>query len=92
MIQHDPPMILARAILLLLSIYAAIGAAFATAFIIRGAARIDPAARGGSLAFRLLLWPGALALWPLLLTKWMTATRGSRTPHPSDPHPPEHAR
>lgn len=46
--------------------YLALGALFAPAFAFRFAPRLDPAARGGSLAFKLLLLPGAIALWPTL--------------------------
>ena len=53
-----------------LGIYGMVGAAFALAFVARGVDRIDPAAKGMPLAARLLLIPGAAALWPLLLAKW----------------------
>ncbi|MEM1206172.1 MAG: hypothetical protein AAGN66_23275 [Acidobacteriota bacterium] len=52
-------------------IYAAVGAVFAVAFAIRGAGRVDPVARGGTWGFRLLILPGAAALWPLLLRRWL---------------------
>jgi hypothetical protein len=55
-----------------LAAYFLLGLAFALAFVIRGVAAIDPAARGMPLAARLLVLPGAAALWPLLLWKWLT--------------------
>lgn len=51
-------------------LYLGCGAIFAIAFVWRGAAAIDAKAATGSLGFRLLLVPGAIALWPLLLAKW----------------------
>ena len=54
--------------------YLGIGLAFALAFVTRGAAAIDPAARGMPVLARLLIVPGAAALWPLLLWKWFTQT------------------
>lgn len=68
-------MLVAQTILVALLAYAACGLAFAVAFVTVGAARLDPAARGTSIAFRLLLLPGAAALWPLLAVRW---PRGSR--------------
>jgi hypothetical protein len=51
--------------------YGLVGLAFALAFVARGAARLDPAARSMALPARLLLIPGAALLWPLMLTKWL---------------------
>ena len=52
-------------------VYALIGVVFALAFVVIGAGRIDPLARSGSFGFRLAIFPGAAALWPLLLARWM---------------------
>jgi hypothetical protein len=64
---------------LALLVYTGVGVLFGSAFVAVGASRIDGGARGAPLAFRLLIFPGAAALWPLLLRKWLTAPRG---PHP----------
>jgi uncharacterized membrane protein YphA (DoxX/SURF4 family) len=52
--------------------YLVLGLAFALAFVTRGVAVIDPAARGMPRLARLLIVPGAAALWPLMLWKWCT--------------------
>ena len=52
--------------------YLALGLAFALAFVARGVAAIDPAARGMPRLARLLIVPGAAALWPLMFWKWIT--------------------
>ena len=52
--------------------YLVLGLAFALAFVTRGVAAIDPAARGMPRLARLLIVPGAAALWPLMLWKWLT--------------------
>lgn len=49
------------------TLYLAFGIGFAAWFASAGVARIDPLARGSGLGFRLLIVPGAAALWPLLL-------------------------
>ena len=59
----------------LMQIYAVMGVVFAIAFVFRGAGRIDPVARDGSWGFRVLIFPGAATLWPLLLWRWIAATR-----------------
>jgi hypothetical protein len=66
-----------RILLLGLAAYALAGATFAVSFAAFGVTRLDPAARGATLGFRLLILPGASALWPLLLRRWL---RGDPTP------------
>ena len=50
--------------------YVAAGALFAAAFVTWGVGRVDPAARAGTRGFRLIILPGATALWPLLAVRW----------------------
>ena len=58
-----------------LGVYVALGFLFAIAFVSIGAARIDPGARGAPLGFRLLIFPAAVALWPLLARRWLGGAR-----------------
>jgi hypothetical protein len=53
--------------------YAAAGLIFAATFVIWGVERVDPAAHGAPVGFRLLILPGCAALWPLLLGRWLRA-------------------
>jgi hypothetical protein len=53
-----------------LLVYVILGTLFAAPFVAKGVNRVDPAARTASWAFRLLILPGAIALWPLLAAKW----------------------
>ena len=50
-------------------VYVATGVAFAAFFVWRGVQRIDPAAVEGTVGFRVLVFPGAVALWPLLMRR-----------------------
>ncbi len=61
------------------TIYLAIGLLFALAFAWRGARAIDPSAAEATWGFRILIVPGAAALWPFLLVRWLRAT-----PSPGD--------
>jgi uncharacterized membrane protein YphA (DoxX/SURF4 family) len=55
--------------------YLALGVVFAIAFVTRGIGQVDPVARGSKAWFRLIVLPGAVALWPLLLIRWMRVGR-----------------
>ena len=68
----------------LAALYGLIGVAFAVAFVWRGAGRIDPAAVDGTWGFRVLIFPGAAALWPLLAGRWLGGAR--RPPEEKNPH------
>ena len=61
----------ANAIVLFLAAYAGVGLLIAFIYAFGGAGRIDPAARGKGLPIqaRLLIMPGVLGLWPLMLSK-----------------------
>jgi hypothetical protein len=71
---------IAETISRLLLAYLACGLLFGSAFIIVGAGKVDPAARGTSVLFRLLILPGTVALWPLLAIQWIKACRQGATP------------
>ena len=53
--------------------YAVTGIVAAVGFLLTGLDRIEPSARG-SQAFRLLLLPGLVLLWPLVLWRWRVAS------------------
>jgi len=63
--------VLFESLLLATAIYLLCGLAFGLIFVNLGASRIDPAARGTSLVFRLLILPGSVALWPFLAIRWL---------------------
>lgn len=64
-------------ILLAAATYAVLGAVFGVVFVTAGVGRVDHAAVGAPWSFRLLIWPGAAALWPLMLLKWMRVSRST---------------
>lgn len=64
-------MIVAQWIVNLAMAYAALGFLFAVVFVIRGVEKIDPAANGATVGFRLLIFFGSAAFWPLLLKRWL---------------------
>jgi hypothetical protein len=73
-----------EALLFALALYLAVGALFAGWFCLSGVRRIDPHAHEGSRGFRILIWPGATLLWPLLWKRVLDAKGhppGERTAH-----------
>lgn len=59
--------------------YCLLGLVVGVPFVLRGVDRLDPAARGAPLGFRLLILPGSVALWPWLMRKWIQARRTGGT-------------
>ena len=58
----------------LVKIYAAVGVIVAVVFLAFGLDRIDEAAHG-AYAFRPLLAPGIIVLWPVTLWRWWALER-----------------
>lgn len=58
--------------------YAMSGAIFAVAFVTVGVTALDAQVRGSSPWFRLIIFPGAVALWPWLLRRWLLAPEQER--------------
>lgn len=61
----------AETLVLALGVYFALGFLVGLVFVFGGAGRIDPAAKGKGLPFRvrMMILPGIIGLWPLMLTK-----------------------
>ena len=72
---------IAAVFLILVGGYLACGFLFAVPFVFLGARKIDPHAGRATWGFRLLITPGAMIFWPLLLWRWY---RGIHEPPPED--------
>jgi hypothetical protein len=68
-------MIVAEIILLIALAYVGCGVALGVPFVLNGVNRVDEAARGAPLGFRLLILPGTIALWPMMAIKWINARK-----------------
>lgn len=68
----------------LLEIYAVIGVVFAIYFVALGISKVDRLAHGSGIGFRLLVFPGSAALWPLLLLRLLRAS--GDPPEEGNPH------
>ncbi|MBL8991476.1 MAG: hypothetical protein JNJ48_07855 [Phycisphaerae bacterium] len=59
-------MIAAQIVLAVCGGYLALGAVWATVFVVALVGRVDSAAAGAPWTFRLVIWPGCVALWPVV--------------------------
>jgi hypothetical protein len=66
---------LAQILVTTMAVYGGLGAIFAVAFTYVGIEHLDPVARHAPLGFRLIVAPGSVLLWPLLLVRWIQAVR-----------------
>jgi hypothetical protein len=73
----------AQLIIVIVKGYLLCGLAFAIPFIIFGIHRVDPSAKNGTMAFRLMVLPGITLFWPLLLTRLL---RGQEKPTECNAH------
>ncbi len=76
---------LASVLLAAIGLYLLSGAVFACAFQAHGLRVVDPSSSAGATPlFRLLISPGVIALWPVLLLRWRAARtrRGDSMSHP----------
>ena len=67
-------MIIIKLILAVSAFYFLFGFLFAILFVIKGVEKIDEEAHGGTLGFRIIIIPGAMVFWPLLMRKWIKST------------------
>ena len=74
---------IAQWVVLLMGLYLLIGVLVALPFVFSGVKRVDPSAREGTLGFRLLIFPGSVALWPVVLRRWRS---GSPPPEECNAH------
>ncbi|MFC0771982.1 hypothetical protein [Terrimonas alba] len=57
-------------ILIIVAIYLFAGLVFAIPFVIKGVTQIDEGAIGSKWGFRVIIIPGVIVFWPVLLKKW----------------------
>lgn len=66
-------------ILLIITVYLSIGFVFAIPFVIKGVTRIDEGALGSGWGFRVIIIPGTMVFWPLLLKKWLAESKSNKS-------------
>ena len=64
-------MVIVTIIFYIVAVYLVMGFLFMITFIIKGVDRIDEGAHGSSIGFRVIIIPGVIVFWIVLLRKWM---------------------
>lgn len=62
-------------LLIAIGIYLLIGIVFYFPFISKGVHTFDDGVRSAPVFMKILIFPGTVALWPILLKKWMKGGR-----------------
>ena len=65
--------------LLIVVLYVAVGLVCGLAFVFVGVNRVDPIAHDSPMVFRVIILPGCVGLWPVVLWKWKNASKGKAT-------------
>ena len=60
-------------LLLVVAVYLICGFIFAIFFVTKGVTVVDEGAHGATIGFRIIIVPGTMVFWPLLLKKWRKA-------------------
>jgi hypothetical protein len=69
-------------VLIIVLIYLVIGVLFVVPFLMKGITKVDDGAHGATIGFKIVIIPGVIVFWPVLLNKWMKAKlnhRGTKT-------------
>jgi hypothetical protein len=84
--------LLIQIILITSGLYAGLGAAFALVFVTVGVKAVDSTAKGGSWVFRLIILPGVMVFWPLMLYRWIRRTQQPPTERTAHRRPVDEVR
>jgi len=58
-------------ILIIVLIYLAPGVLSVIPFLVKGLTKVDEGAHGGTMGFKIIIIPGIIVFWPVLLRKWI---------------------
>jgi len=58
-------------LLIIATVYLALGVLFVFPFLIKALNKIDEGANGSTMGFKIIIIPGVIVFWPVLLSKWM---------------------
>ena len=58
-------------VLIIVAVYLLLGVVFVIPFLMNGLNKIDEGAHGSTIGFKIIIVPGVIVFWPVLLSKWM---------------------
>ena len=67
-------------ILIVVGTYLLLGVLFVIPFILKGLTKVDEGAHGGTIGFKIVIIPGVIVFWPLLLRRWLKTGKGLNFP------------
>ncbi len=70
--------------LLIAAGYLGVGLVVAVLFLLLGISRADHAANGAKWPFRLIVLPGLILLWPIILGRWLSGRQINQNIHAGD--------
>jgi len=62
-------------LLVIAGVYLFAGLVFAIPFVVKGVNKIDEGAHGSKWGFRIIIIPGTIVFWPLLLKRWLKVSK-----------------
>ena len=61
-------------LLIIVAVYLLVGVLFVIPFLMKGLNKVDEGAHGSTIGFKIIIIPGVIVFWPVLLSKWMKKT------------------
>ena len=61
---------MAEILLIIVAIYLVLGVLFVFPFLMKGLNTVDEGANGSTIGFKIIIIPGVIVFWPVLLSKW----------------------
>jgi len=61
-------------LLIIAVIYLVLGVLFVIPFLMKGLTKGDEGANGSTIGFKIIIIPGVIVFWPVLVSKWMKKT------------------
>ena len=58
-------------LLIIVAVYLVVGVLFVIPFLMKGLTKVDEGAQGSTIGFKIIIIPGVIVFWPVLLSKWM---------------------
>ena len=58
-------------LLIIVLTYLVLGVLFVIPFLMKGLTKIDEGANDSTIGFKIVIIPGVIVFWPVLLSKWM---------------------
>ena len=58
-------------LLIIAAVYLLVGVLFVIPFLMKGLTKVDEGARASTISFKIIIIPGVIVFWPVLLKRWV---------------------